>query len=297
MCCLCVWEHWADSFISRRSHWSNKHTLTRNSFHLIFRTARFLHIIFFLLSLAFLCFYFWFLPWFISLALSLLSPCPSAVVRTVLSGFPVWWLNYNREQLPLLLLLTVQIWAKGWWGFGWKPWVSVSWSNWVWFVFWVLGCFLFFFNEREIKQPHQCLSDTSEQGCMAFEIHPLLQSCTSSVVFWGSDKTLTRVLLPVQAEGSIPDSQACSRRPRCHLVHTTLVFRAINKTSAEKQIGVTARFSSPQAGRYDGYCAVRHLRDTEQSCGGTAGEIVLTSSKGLSLPLHLRSPPVRQISA
>lgn len=35
------------------------------------------------------------------------------VVCTVLSGFPVRWLNYNREQLPLLLLLTVQIWAKG----------------------------------------------------------------------------------------------------------------------------------------------------------------------------------------
>lgn len=98
-------------------------------------------------------------------------------------------------------------------------------------------------------------------------------------------------------EGSAPVSPAPSQQLQCHLVHTALFFRVINKTSAEKQIGVTTRFSTPEAGRYNSCCAVRYLCDTEQSRGGTAGEILLTSSKSLSRLLHLRGPLVRHISS
>ena len=46
-----------------------------------------------------------------------------------------------------------------------------------------------------------------------------------------------------------------------------------------------------------GCYAVRHLCDAEESRGGTAGEMLLTGSKSLSLLLHLRIPLVRHISS
>lgn len=91
----------------------------------------------------------------------------------------------------------------------------------------------------------------AEHGCMACkgtffitELHKWW--CVRRV---GQDQT--SVLLLVQAEGSAPTSPAPTRRLQCRLVHTALFFRVINKSSAKKQIGVTTRFSTPEAGRYD----------------------------------------------